>query len=189
MPFFIFAPVLIAVEVLEVVQAAVVVGAAVVGARAAVQTTNAVLETTGNLITDLTTTTSSSSSATTCFEQKTIYDWWCNGLESYEREILLENGYSDRSGCFSLEELKIRVERLFADKAPGKPTEKDGYVPDRQKGEKLVKNPNGKGKGWLDKKGNVWVPNDKGHGGPNWEVQAPNGDHWHVYPDGKVRTH
>jgi len=59
----------------------------------------------------------------------------------------LENGYSDRSGCFGLEELKSTSERMFAEKTPGKPTEKDGFKPDKKEGEKLVKNPNGKGKG------------------------------------------
>jgi len=53
------------------------------------------------------------------------------------------------SGCFSLEELKSTSERMFAEKAPGKPTEKDGYKPGKVGKEKdnLVKNPNGPGKG------------------------------------------
>jgi hypothetical protein len=44
---------------------------------------------------------------------------------------------------------------MFAEKAPGKPTETDGFKPDKKQGDKLVKNPNGKGKGWLDKNGEV----------------------------------
>jgi len=94
--------------------------------------------------------------------RRTVYDWWANGLTSEERDILLENGYSDRNGCFSLEELKSTSERMFVEKAPGKPTEKDGFKPDKKQGEKLVKNPNGKGKGWLDEKGEVWVPTGEG---------------------------
>jgi len=117
------------------------------------------------------------------FEKRTIWDWWCNGLTGDERKILLENGYADRSGCFSLEELKSTSERMHAEKAPGKPTEKDGFEPDKKKGGKLVDNPNGQGKGWLDEKGEVWVPTgESGHGGPHWDVQNPRtGGHRNVY--------
>ena len=121
--------------------------------------------------------------------RKTVYDWWCNGLTSDERQILLENGYSDKSGCFGLEELKNTSERMYAEKSPGKPTEKDGFKPDKKQGDKLVKNPNGQGKGWLDEKGEVWVPTgNDAHGGPHWDVQnARTGRHRNVYPGGKVR--
>jgi len=44
---------------------------------------------------------------------------------------------------------------MYAEKSPGKPTEKDGFKPDKKQGDKLVKNPNGQGKGWLDEKGEV----------------------------------
>lgn len=120
---------------------------------------------------------------------KTIYDWWCNGLTGDERQILLENGYSDKSGCFGLEELKNASERMYAEKSPGKPTEKDGFKPDKKQGDKLVKNPNGQGKGWLDEKGEVWVPTgDDAHGGPHWDVQNERtGRHRNVYPGGRVR--
>jgi hypothetical protein len=121
--------------------------------------------------------------------RKTVYDWWCNGLTGDERQILLENGYSDKSGCFGLEELKNASERMYAEKSPGKPTEKDGFKPDKKQGDKLVKNPNGQGKGWLDEKGEVWVPTgDNAHGGPHWDVQNPRtGGHRNVYPGGRVR--
>ncbi|WP_373278990.1 polymorphic toxin type 37 domain-containing protein [Amantichitinum ursilacus] len=42
-------------------------------------------------------------------------------------------------------------------KAPGKPGEPEGFV-DPKGGEDWVKNPNGRGSGWKDSKGNVWVP-------------------------------
>ena len=50
-----------------------------------------------------------------------------------------------------------------------------------------MKNPNGKGVGWLDNYGNVWVPTPDMHGGPGWTVQYPNGGHHHAYPGGRVR--
>ena len=78
---------------------------------------------------------------------------------------------------------------MYAEKSPGKPTEKDGFKPDKKQGDKLVKNPNGQGKGWLDEKGEVWVPTgNDAHGGPHWDVQnARTGRHRNVYPGGKVR--
>jgi len=46
-----------------------------------------------------------------------------------------------------------------------------------------VKNPNGKGSGWIDKDGNVWVPsNNKGNHNPHWDVQFPGGGYKNVYP-------
>ena len=179
---FIFLPVLIFVE--ELVQVAVtaaVIGAGVaVGAQAGEVVTNSI----NNLST-------SSTHSTLTLEQKTIYDWWCNGLDSEERQILLEHGYSDGSGCFRLEELKSTSERMFVEKAPGKPTENDGFKPDKKQGDRLVKNPNGQGKGWLDKNGEVWVPTgNDGHGGAHWDVQNPRtGGHRDVSPWGRTRYH
>ena len=81
--------------------------------------------------------------------------------------------------------------------APGKPTEKDGYIPPKKPiGDKndMVKNPNGFGKGWSDIKGDVWVPTGgkATHGGEHWDVQTPGkggtkGSHRNVLPGGKVR--
>jgi hypothetical protein len=72
--------------------------------------------------------------------------------------------------------------------APGKPTENDGYIPPKNWNGKKVKNPNGSGAGWLDSKGNVWIPTGvKGHGGSHWDVQFPGGGYINVYPGGKVR--
>lgn len=45
-----------------------------------------------------------------------------------------------------------------------------------KKGPKWDKNK----KGWVDKGGNVWVPD-------NWDVQYPRGGYDNVYPDGHVR--
>ena len=44
-------------------------------------------------------------------------------------------------------------------------------------------------KGWPDKKGDIWVPDLDMHGGAGWRVHSPNGEHRHVYPNGKIRAH
>jgi len=63
-------------------------------------------------------------------------------------------------------------------KAPGRPTAADGFEPPKG-GDQWVKNPNGRGYGWLGSDGRVWVPTgpedqSKGesHGGPHWDVQT-----------------
>jgi RHS repeat-associated protein len=73
-------------------------------------------------------------------------------------------------------------------KAPGKPTEVDGFK-DAKGGENWVPNPNpGKGGsswGWQDAKGDVWCPTGpggRGHGGPHWDVQTPGGGYRNVRP-------
>ncbi|KAK6512205.1 hypothetical protein TWF481_001096 [Arthrobotrys musiformis] len=79
-------------------------------------------------------------------------------------------------------------------KAPGKPTEKDGFDPDKRGGE-FVKAPDGQKKGWRDKRGDIWIPTGQGsgdgrsrpHGGEHWDVISKNGDHRNVYPGGHVR--
>lgn len=49
--------------------------------------------------------------------------------------------------------------------------------------------------GWPDKNGDIWVPDLDMHGGGNgeekggWRVHSPNGQHRHVYPNGKERVH
>ncbi|KAK6522050.1 hypothetical protein TWF281_002619 [Arthrobotrys megalospora] len=79
-------------------------------------------------------------------------------------------------------------------KAPGKPTEDDGFEePKKDTGMKVP--PGGRKKGWPDKKGNIWVPTGPGsgdgsrqpHGGPHWDVVGPDGSHRNVYPGGRVR--
>ncbi|MDR0209860.1 MAG: RHS domain-containing protein [Pseudomonas putida] len=73
-------------------------------------------------------------------------------------------------------------------KAPGKPGAAEGFK-DPKSGESWVPNPNpGKGggkHGWLDAKGNVWVPSGQGgraHGGPHWDVQKPGGGYENIRP-------
>ena len=63
-------------------------------------------------------------------------------------------------------------------KAPGRPTAADGFEPPKG-GDQWVKNPNGRGYGWLGSDERVWVPTgpadpSKGisHGGPHWDVQT-----------------
>jgi hypothetical protein len=60
-------------------------------------------------------------------------------------------------------------------KAPGKPGVNEGFQ-DPPDGEEWVRNPNGRGNGWRDADGNVWIPTGHGgaaHGGPHWDVQPP----------------
>ena len=73
-------------------------------------------------------------------------------------------------------------------KAPGRPSEADGFKPPKG-GDNWVPNPNpGKGGtswGWQDSKGDVWCPTGQGgnaHGGPHWDVQTPGGDYRNVKP-------
>ncbi|WP_146749413.1 RHS repeat-associated core domain-containing protein [Paracidovorax anthurii] len=73
-------------------------------------------------------------------------------------------------------------------KAPGKPSEADGFKSPKG-GDNWVPNPNpGKGGsswGWQDAKGDVWCPTGQGgnaHGGPHWDVQTPGGDYRNVKP-------
>lgn len=74
-------------------------------------------------------------------------------------------------------------------KAPGMPGEVEGYQPPKN-GPQWVRNPNGKGYGWVDAGGKVWVPTGPGplaHGGAHWDVQIPGGGYINVYPGGKAR--
>lgn len=80
-------------------------------------------------------------------------------------------------------------------KAPGKPTAADGFQ-DPKGGDDSVKNPNGRGNGWRDDSGKVWVPSgppekSKGdsHGGSHWDVQYPGsrGRYDNIYPGGRSR--
>jgi hypothetical protein len=71
-------------------------------------------------------------------------------------------------------------------KAPGKPGEAEGFR-DPKGGEQWVRNPNGRGYGWLDNKGHVWCPTGKdgsAHGDPHWDVQIPGRpqDYYNVRP-------
>jgi RHS repeat-associated protein len=75
-------------------------------------------------------------------------------------------------------------------KAPGKPGEKEGFV-DPKSGPKWGKAPNGKS-GWVDAKGNVWVPTGQApgiaHGGPQRDVQLPRGGYQNVRPGGQLQN-
>nr|WP_249405751.1 polymorphic toxin type 37 domain-containing protein [Stenotrophomonas sp. CFBP 13718] len=75
-------------------------------------------------------------------------------------------------------------------KAPGLPGDAEGYCPPKG-GPKWRQSPKGRGNGWLDADGNVWVPSGQGgsaHGGPHWDVQGKNGrDYENLYPGGKRR--
>lgn len=70
--------------------------------------------------------------------------------------------------------------------APGKPTEKDGFIPKKNWDGKKVRHR--RGFGWPDKKGSIWIPSGpNGHGGPHWDVQHSDGDYDNILPGGKIR--
>jgi len=58
-----------------------------------------------------------------------------------------------------------------------------GYTPPKS-GDRKVRNPNGRGTGWVDRNGRVWVPDDHdGTHAPHWDVQDPKGGGYTpVYP-------
>ncbi|MFI6165558.1 polymorphic toxin type 37 domain-containing protein [Nocardia sp. NPDC051052] len=71
-------------------------------------------------------------------------------------------------------------------KAPGRPGDAEGFAPPKG-GDRWVPNPNGRGFGWEDADGNVWVPTGQGgaaHGGPHWDVEFPKGGYKNVRPGG-----
>lgn len=80
-------------------------------------------------------------------------------------------------------------------KAPGKPGVDEGFV-DPKGGEQWGPSPNGKGNGWVDENGDVWVPTGQAgapgtgttgpaHGGPHWDQQGADGSFkGSVYPGG-----
>ena len=74
-------------------------------------------------------------------------------------------------------------------KAPGMPGKAEGYC-EPKGGPDWTRNPNGRGNGWRDASGDVWVPTGPGgaaHGGPHWDVQTPGGGYVNVYPGGARR--
>ena len=101
-------------------------------------------------------------------------------------------------GADSADVLEIRPPKDAKDpngtKAPGKPGKAEGFR-DPKGGERWVKNPNGKGYGWLDDKGRVWVPTGpagsngfgpgEAHGGAHWDIQSPGGGYVEKFPVGR----
>ena len=70
------------------------------------------------------------------------------------------------------------------------PAENDGYHPPKG-GAKRGKTKSGEN-GWVDDKGNVWVPapsgSSKAHGGGHWDVNRKDGKGYvNIYPGGKMR--
>lgn len=75
-----------------------------------------------------------------------------------------------------------------AKKAPGKPTKEDGFEPPKNSDGEKKPHPKTGQHGWEDNKGNVWVPDKSGHGGPHWDRVSKDGKSYdNVYPGGKVR--
>ena len=70
--------------------------------------------------------------------------------------------------------------------APGKPTEKDGFIPKKKWDGKKVHHR--RGYGWPDKKESIWIPTGpNGHGCAHWDVQHPDGNYDNIVPGGKIR--
>jgi hypothetical protein len=82
-----------------------------------------------------------------------------------------DKGSTDGDGKQSLPDMK--------ENPPNVP----GYKPPKS-GARKVRNPNGKGTGWVDRDGRVWVPDDHdGTHAPHWDVQNPKGGGYTpVYP-------
>ena len=77
----------------------------------------------------------------------------------------------------------LNVPPMMNIRAPGQPSERDGYRPPKNWNGQTVQNPNGSGSGFPDNNGNVWVPTDhNGTHAPHWDVQHANGSHTPVYP-------
>ncbi|WP_275897136.1 RHS repeat-associated core domain-containing protein [Stenotrophomonas sp. G4] len=64
-------------------------------------------------------------------------------------------------------------------KAPGLPGEVEGYCAPK-KGPQWVKSPNGRGSGWLDKSGDVWVPSGQG-GEPTVDLIGTFNPQWRLH--------
>ncbi len=95
-----------------------------------------------------------------------------------------EKNKTDNSG--SDQGSKDGLDKNNGAQAPGKPTEKDGFMPPKNWDGKKVRHR--RGYGWPDSKGNIWIPSGpNGHGGPHWDVQKPNGDYENIVPGGKIR--
>ena len=97
-------------------------------------------------------------------------------------------------GCISYNKPPEDAKDPNGAKAPGKPGKEEGFQ-DPKGGEKWGRAPNGKW-GWVDNKGNVWVPTGQGsaaHGrggglkGAHWDKQHPSGGYTNVYPGGRTR--
>lgn len=79
--------------------------------------------------------------------------------------------------------------KYYADKSPGKPGANDGFVPPKRGDGRKVKHEDSGQYGWVDQDGKIWIPTGpKGHGGPHWDVEYPDGTSYdNVFPGGKVR--
>lgn len=76
-----------------------------------------------------------------------------------------------------------------SDSTLGAPTEEDGFVPRKNSDNQKHPHPKTGQRGWVDKKGNWWIPDKSNHGGPHWDVVSENGrQHQNVYPGGKIRS-
>ncbi|CAG8510698.1 3085_t:CDS:1 [Funneliformis mosseae] len=177
-------------EVVEVAVVATAVAATTVVAFKAIEIGGRTINYLVDEFATLSVPTSNSTNTSTYLGERTIHEWWLDGITSEERQLLLKKGYSDKTGCFTLDNLKNII--CYA-KAPGKPTEKNGYEKPKNWDGKLKKAPKSNRKGYPDRKGSVWVPtgensdNPNSHGGPHWDVEHPDGSYDNVYPDGKVR--
>jgi hypothetical protein len=110
----------------------------------------------------------------------------------YEAYLEYQNGIGNPEAAAILEHRRLKraaeEDRIWAaaEKAPGKPTKKDGFIPKKNWDGKKV--PSRRGYGWPDEKGRIWVPSgEHGHGGPHWDRQNPDGTYDNVVPGGGIR--
>lgn len=104
--------------------------------------------------------------------------------------VLLSLGGDTCQSCQSMRDAPADAHDPKGAKAPGKPGSSEGFK-DPKTGPRWGKAPNGQW-GWVDNKGNVWVPtgpegSPDAHGGPHWDVQKPGGGYINVYPGGTRR--
>lgn len=101
--------------------------------------------------------------------------------------------YLDDSTIFKSALIGQGVQSIYqAAKAPGKPTEEDGFEEKKNSNGQKKPHPKTGQRGYPDRSNDYWVPSGEpaqgGHGGPHWDIIDQDGNHVaNVYPGGKVR--
>lgn len=102
-----------------------------------------------------------------------------------------------RTGIAAIDAMKADVNHNYSFQSPANdvpdmktnPPNVPGYKPPKS-GARWVRNPNGRGMGWIVRNGRVWVPGDHdGTHAPHWDVQDPKGGGYTpVYPSVSTAT-
>lgn len=106
----------------------------------------------------------------------------------FDKETIATQVYNKQESQNAQENEKPKKEG----RAPGKPTEQDGYTPPKQWDGEKVKHPQTGQVGYPDNRGRIWVPTGEGglaHGGPHWDVipVKSRGQKVDIYPGGRKR--